>query len=62
MSLYFKFCGLGTTKTPSDAGRAIVFFVKVLRGFIYAEKQLGHFATFLQSSFNPSTALCAVSQ
>ena len=62
MSLYFKFYGLETTKTPSGAGRTIVFFVKVLRGFFYAEKQIGHFATFPQPHLKPSTALCAVSQ
>ena len=39
MSLYFELCGLRTTKTLSGAGRAIVFFVKVLRGFMDARRR-----------------------
>ena len=38
MNLYFKFCGLRTTKTLSGAGRAVLFF-KALRRFINAGKR-----------------------
>lgn len=38
MNLYFKFCGLETTKTLSGAGRAVLFF-KALRRFINAGKR-----------------------
>jgi len=38
MNLYFKFCGLRTTKTLSGAGRPVLFF-KALRRFINAGKR-----------------------
>ncbi len=61
MNLYFKFCGLRTTKTLSGAGRAVLFF-KALRRFINAGKPIERFATNPQPNLKPSTALCAVSQ
>jgi hypothetical protein len=61
MSLYSRFCGLETTKTPSGTGEAVLFF-KVLRRFFDAEKPIERFATFPQPHLKPSTALCAVSQ
>lgn len=39
MSLYFKFCGLRTTKTPSGAGEAGLLPVEMLRRFINAGKR-----------------------
>lgn len=61
MNLCLRFCGLKATPSLLGAGRAVLFF-KALRRFFDAEKPIERFATFLQSNFNPSIALCAASQ
>lgn len=40
MSLYFELYGFGTTKVLSDAGKAMHFFIQVLRGFFDLRRKI----------------------